>query len=137
MALKRVTMAAATAFLSINIWTGAPLLALWVGSRVVGQTVLSMKAVFVVVLVLAVLVFSLAAALSWLNNVYDELIGRPRSERRSPWLRSMRAEAEVHVSSRVGITMLERIVMTSVYLAVITLLIWFFFFAGSPLPNTL
>ncbi len=42
MALKRVTMAAATAFLSINIWTGAPLLALWVGSRVVGQTVLSM-----------------------------------------------------------------------------------------------
>ncbi len=92
---------------------------------------------FVVVLVLAVLVFSLAAALSWLNNVYDELIGRPRSERRSPWLRSMRAEAEVHFSSRVGITMLERIVMTSVYLAVITLLIWFFFFAGSPLPNTL
>ena len=136
MTLKRVTMAAATAFLSINIWTGAPLLALWVGSRVVGQTVLSMKAVFVVVLVLAVLVFALAAALSWLNNIYDELIGRPRTERRSPWLRSMRAEAEVHISSRVGITMLERIVMTSVYLAVITLLIWFFFFAGSPLPNT-
>jgi hypothetical protein len=36
----------------------------------------------------------------------------------------------------VGITLLERIVMTSVYLAMITLLIWFFFFAGSSLPNT-
>jgi len=26
--------------------------------------------------------------------------------------------------------------MTSVYLAVITLLIWFFFYAGSSMPNT-
>src|SRR5271166_5172746 len=29
--LKRTAMVAATAFLSINLWTGAPLLALWVG----------------------------------------------------------------------------------------------------------
>jgi hypothetical protein len=132
--VKRVTMAAATAFLSINIWTGAPLLALWVGSQVSGQTVLSMKAVFVVVLVLAVLVVALAVALTWLNNTYDELIGRPRTERRTPWLRSMRAESGGEINSRVGITVLEQIVMMSVYLAVITFVIWFFFFAGSPLP---
>ncbi len=43
MTFKRVAMAGAVAFLSINIWTGAPLLALWVGSHVVGQTVLSMR----------------------------------------------------------------------------------------------
>ena len=99
--VKRVSMAAATAFLSINIWTGAPLLALWVGSQVSGQTVLSMKAVFVVVLVLAVLVVALAMALTWLNNTYDELIGRPRTERRTPWLRSMRAESGAqHQQSR-------------------------------------
>jgi hypothetical protein len=24
--------------------------------------------------------------LTWLNNTYDELIGRPRTERRVPWL---------------------------------------------------
>jgi hypothetical protein len=135
-ALKRLTMAAATAFISINIWTGAPLLALWVGSQVSDQQVLSMKAVFVVVLVYAVLVVAMAVALTWLSNTYDELIGRPRTERRLTWLRSMRAEAEGHVSSRVGITAIERIVMISVYLAVIMLLIWFFFFAGSPLPNS-
>lgn len=131
--LKRVTMAAAVAFLSINIWTGAPLLALWVGSRVVGQTVLSMRAVFVVVVVLAVTVFAMALALAWLNNTYDELTGRERAERRSPWLRSMRAEDEGHVSARVGTTLLERIVMTSVYMAVITLLVWLAFFSGPPL----
>ncbi len=135
--LRRLAMAAATAFLSINLWTGAPLIALWVGSRSSDNTVLSMQAVFVVVLVLAVLVFAMAMALAWLNNAYDELVGRAQTERRMPWLRSMRAEAEGHISARVGITMLERIVMTSVYLAVITLLIWFFFFAGSSLPNTI
>jgi NADH:ubiquinone oxidoreductase subunit 5 (subunit L)/multisubunit Na+/H+ antiporter MnhA subunit len=135
MTIKRLAMAAASAFLSINLWTGAPLLALWVGSHSSNDAVLSLWAVFVVVLVLAVLVLVMAMALAWLDNTYDELIGRPHSERRMPWLRSMRAEAEGHVSARVGITLLERIVIASVYLAVITLLVWFFLFAGSPLPN--
>jgi hypothetical protein len=31
--------------------------------------------------------------------------------------------------------MLERIVMVNVYIAVITLVIWFFLSAGSPLPR--
>lgn len=124
-------MAGATAFISINLWTGAPLFALWVGSRVGAQTTPTMTAVIVVMLVLAALVTAMALALTWLNNTYDELTGRPRTERRVPWLRSMRAEAEGHISSRVGITTLERIVMVSVYLAVITLVIWLVFFAGS------
>jgi hypothetical protein len=134
-ALKRATMAAAAAFLTANIWMGAPLLALWAGSRVVAKGTLSMAAVGVVVATLAVLEFILTVALTWLNNVYDEITGRPRTERRSTWLRSMRAEGEGHVSQRVGITLLERIVMVNVYLAVIALLIWFVFFAGSPLPH--
>ncbi len=134
--LKRLAIAAATAFLSINLWTGAPLLALWVGSHSSDDTVLSMQAVFVVVLALALLVLAMALALTWLSNTYDELVGRPQRERRMPWMRSMRAEAEGHISARVGITLLERIVMTSVYLAVISLLIWLLFFAKSSLPNT-
>jgi hypothetical protein len=136
-ALKRATMAAATAFISINLWTGAPLLALWVGSQVEAKTTLTMSAVLVVMLVLAVLLTGMAVALTWLNNTYDELIGRQRTERRVPWLRSMRAEAEGHISSRAGITALERIVMISVYIAVITLLIWLVFFAGSMVPGVL
>jgi hypothetical protein len=129
MTLKRVAMAAATAFVSINIGLGAPLVALWVGSQISDQKVLSIKAVAAVVIVLAVLVFALAVALTWLNNTYDELIGRPRVERRAPWLRSMRAESEGHISSRVGITALERIVMVTVYVAVTALIVWLIFFA--------
>jgi hypothetical protein len=135
MALKRVTMAAATAFLTVNIWTGCPLLALWVGSQAVGNRALSMGAVGLVVVVLAVLVFVCALALTWVNNAYDELTGRPRAERRATWLRSMRAEAEGHVSQRVGITLLERIVMVNVYLAVIAFALWYVFSAGAPGPS--
>jgi hypothetical protein len=130
MGLKRATLAGATAFIAINIWTGAPLLALWVGAQTAGQTALSMKAVFVVLLVLVVLVLVMAVALTWLNNTYEELIGRLQIEKRASWLRS-----EGHISRRVGITVLERIVVLSVYMAVVTLLIWFFVVAGSPLPR--
>ena len=78
--------------------------------------------------------FALAVALSWLNNVYDELVGRPRTERRARWLRSMRAEDEGYVSERVGVTMLERIVMVNVYVAVTALAVWWAFFSGAPSP---
>ncbi len=134
LALKRAAMAAATAFTTVNIWTGAPLLALWIGSQVVGTRTLSMGAVGLVVVVLAVEVFALAVALAWLNNAYDELVGRPRTERRARWLRSMRDEDEGYVSQRVSITMLERIVMVNVYVAVTALAVWWVFFSGAPSP---
>lgn len=131
--MKRAAMAGATAFIAINIWTGAPLLALWVGSKTVGHSVLSMKAVFVVVVVLAVLLFPMVVALAWLNSSYNALTGRPEGERRLRWLRSMSTQGQDR--NEAGISLLERIVMTSVYVAVIALLVWFFAFARSPLPS--
>jgi hypothetical protein len=133
--LKRLAMAAATAFVAANIWTGCPLLALWIGSKTVGGQTLSMGAVGVVVVVLAVLVLGMALLLTWLNDVYDELTGRQRVERRSAWLRSMRAESERHVSQRAGVTALERIVMVNVYVAVATLVVWYVFYAAPPAPT--
>ncbi len=94
-----------------------------------------MEAIFVVIVVLAVLVFSMTLALAWLDRAYDELTGRPSREPRLAWLRSMNAggtDATVHAQ---GISLLERVVMVSVYIAMISFLIWFFFFAGSPLPT--
>ena len=109
----------------------APLLALWMGSQASGDTILSMKAVAVVIVVFAVLVVGSAFALTWLNNTYDELIGRQVGERRAPWMRD--ASSRGFMSSRVGETLLERIVILSVYVATISLLIWFFFFAHASL----
>ena len=134
---RRLALSAATAFLAVNIWTGAPLFALWVGSEVVGEKQLTFGAVFIVVLVLGTLVLLMALALAKLNATYDRLIGRPSRERRLTWLRSMRDEDwRVELHRRVGITVLEWIVMASVCLAVITFVVWFFVFAGSPLPSS-
>lgn len=131
--LKGLSLATATAFVTVNIWTGCPLLALWVGAQVVGERRVTMGAIFVIVAVLGVLVFVSALALSWLNATYDMLVGRPRVERRPAWMRSMRAEAEGRVAQRVGITPLERVVMLNVYVAVTLLAVWYVFFAGPPL----
>jgi hypothetical protein len=131
--LKRVGLAAATAFVTVNIWTGCPLAALWVGAQTVQERRVTMTSLFVIVTVLAVLVFASVYAISWLNATYDDLIGRPRIERRPAWMRSMRAEAEGRVVRRVGVTALERVVMLNVYVAVTLLAVWFVFFAGPPL----
>jgi hypothetical protein len=122
MLARRVAMSAATAFLAVNLWTGAPLFALWIGAQVVGKEQLTVKAVFIVLLVLGALVFALAMALTRLNAMYDRLVGRPTRERRLTWLRAMgddnwRAEG----SQLEGITVLERIVMVTVWLAMLAL----------------
>ena len=123
-------MAAATAFATINIWTGCPLVALWVAGQASDEHRITMTAFGVFVLAAAVLEGLTLIALAWLNDVYDELTGRQRVERRSPWLRAMSDEAEHHVSQRVGISLLERIVMINVYLVVIAFVVWYVFFAG-------
>jgi hypothetical protein len=137
MAAKKIGLVTGSALVTINMWTGAPLLAIWVGSKVQGHlTTLSMTAVFTVVAVLAVIVFSLGWALTWFNAKYDELTGRPAAARQtSPWLRSMRDEREEHVRRKYGISAIERVVVISVVAAVLVFEFWFFFLAGSSLPN--
>jgi hypothetical protein len=128
--LKRIALTAATAFAAINIWTGCPLVALWVAAQVSGEHRITMPALGVFLVTVALLEGVTIIALAWLNDVYDELTGRRRVERRSPWLRSMSEEAERHVSQRVGISLPERIVMIIVYVAVLALAVWYVFFAG-------
>ena len=128
--LKRIALTAATAFATINIWTGCPLLALWVAAQSSGEHRITMPALGVFLITVALLEGVTILALAWLNDVYDELTGRKRVERRSPWLRSMSEEAERHVSQRVGISVPERIVMIIVYFAVIAFAVWYVFFAG-------
>jgi hypothetical protein len=137
MALKKIGLVTASALCSINLWTGAPLFAVWVGSKVQGNlNNLSMTAVFSVIVVLAAMVFVLAMVLTWLNAKYDELTGRPAAARQtSPWLRSMRDEREHDVRRKYGISGVERMVVICAVAGVLAFEVWFFFFAGSSLPN--
>ncbi len=131
--LKRTLMAAATAFLTINLWTGSPLLALWLGSQVGEQQTLSLKPILVVILTLTALTLAISVALGWLEARYRRLVGLPLRENRLTWLRSFNAQSE-NVRN-VPTSAIERIVTAIVYVAVIVLIVWFLFFAGSPLPH--
>jgi hypothetical protein len=134
--MKRVAVAAATTVVAVNIWTGCPLLAVWVGSKAARASYLSMGAVGVVIVVLVVSALAMAALLARLTATYDELIGRPLTARRtSPWLRSMRGEREQPERGHRGITATERLIITSVVACVLVFEVWLFFFAGSSLPN--
>jgi hypothetical protein len=137
MALKKIGLISASALCSINLWTGAPLFAVWVGSKVQGNlNNISMTALFSVVVVLSATVFALALLLTWLNTKYDDLTGRPPAARQtSPWLRSMRDEREDDVRRKYGINGVERVVVICAVAGVLAFEVWFFFFAGSSLPN--
>ena len=137
MVLKRIGLVAASALVSINIWTGAPLLAVWVGSKVQGSlTTLSMSAVLSVIAVLAVTVLALAFLLAQINRAYDDLIGRePVGRQTSPWLRSMRGEREADIRQKHGMSAIEKVMVATVVAGALAFEVWFFFFAGSSLPN--
>jgi hypothetical protein len=134
--LKRLLLITATALLGTNTWTGAPLFAVWVGSHAQNGRVLSLRGVVTVLVVLAVLEFLLALALSSLSASYDRLTGRPRfAGETSPWHRAKRGDRVQDIRARFGMSAPEKVVAASVVLGILALEIWFFFLAGSPLPK--
>jgi hypothetical protein len=135
--IKRMGIAAATALMTLNIWTGAPLAAMWIGSQAAGDESLSMRGVCVVVLALAALDFGLTMALTWLNGIYREVTGLPPASKRLIGLRSMRGEPEASTSQSPRAGTLEGIVVLNVYLAFAALAIWYVFFAGAPFSMVL
>src|SRR5438874_13311709 len=75
---RRVLLLAAIILATLNIWTGSPLLAVWVGSKVQGNLgTLQMSAVGSIVLVLGAMAFLLVRAIAWLDVRYGEAVGRP------------------------------------------------------------
>ncbi|HEX8207598.1 MAG TPA: hypothetical protein VF587_16160 [Solirubrobacteraceae bacterium] len=133
--IERIALQAIMGLSALNIWTGAPLLAVWVGSRVAqSATTVTMGTVLLVVVVLFVACLALVWALSWASATYDELTGRPQSVRRHvPWLRSMRAERVNYEREKHEVTALERILVIMVAVVVVAFEIWFFFYSPSPI----
>ena len=121
------------AVVTLNIWTGSPLLALWIGSKVQGGGPPSMGAFGVVVLVMGALSFLLYQLMKRIGSAYDEVTGvKPGARQHAPWLRSMRGERrDLPGAATLPVTALERVVVITVLLAAVAFEIWFFFFAGS------
>ena len=135
--LKRLGLVIATALAATNAWTGAPLLAVWIGSQVQSERLVSMRGVVTVVAALAILEFLLGWALTWLNVRYDELTGRPQTAAQtSPWHRAKRGDRVEDIRSRYGVNAPEKVVAACVVAGVLVFEIWFFFFAGSSLSSS-
>jgi hypothetical protein len=135
-AFTRIVLGILTTLVSLNLWTGGPLLALWVGSRVeasVGQ--LSMGAVAATIGVLIAETFLLYRALVFLTARYNAAIGREAPRRQTAWLKPMSGERRSLEVRRRPLTAAERIVVVTVVLAFELLVVWFFFFAHYSLPS--
>ncbi len=134
--VKRFLLAALIALLVLNLWTGGPLLALWLGSRVQGEGPPKMGAIGVVILALVVISVALYRALQATTRAYDDLTGGgPTVRQHAPWLRSMRGERPEYDGVRPELSSAEQILVGGVLVAFAAFEIWFFFFSGSPIGS--
>ena len=130
--VQSAAILAAMAVTAVNIWTGSPLLALWVGSRLQGTSGLSMGAVFAVIAVMVLASLGLIKLLGVLGARHDRLLGIPPGPRRQqPWLRSLSGERSRDQRARQRITALDVVLVGTVLIAAVAFEVWFFFFSGS------
>jgi hypothetical protein len=140
--LKRVGLTVTAVLASINMWTGCPLFALWIGSQFEGwigarapSTGVSMESLLVVVVVLGVLGIALAVLVTRVSDAYDKLTGRPHKARRTtPWLRSLGGERQKAEPERYGVSAVERVAIISVVLCVLVFELWWLLLPRSALP---
>jgi len=134
--IVRVALATAMTVAGFNLWTGAPLLALWVAAQVERrQGELTMGTVGLFIAVMGSAIFALYQALQWLDVRFGEAIGRkPGTRQPLPWLKSTSGERVPAKRPPEPLTPLERVLVLMVVLAIGAFEVWFFFFAGSSLP---
>jgi hypothetical protein len=119
-------------FAAFSLWTLIPLGWVYIASKLAKSQFPSIGPYMIVVVGIIVTVLIDAWIIGRLNDLYVRVTGTNRLVQSRPnWLKSMRDEAPVHNA----VTVVEAVMMSSVLLAAVALVIWFFLLAGSPLPN--
>ncbi len=117
---------------AFSLWTLIPLGWVYIGSKVSHSQFPSMGPYLVVIVGIILTVLIDAWVIGRLNDLYVRVTGSNRLVQTRPsWLKSLRDTAPVHNS----VTVVAAVMMSSVMLAAIALVTWFFLLAGSPLPN--
>jgi hypothetical protein len=134
--VRRIGWISVMILLTVNIWTGGPLLALWIGSRVQGSGQPTMGPIVVTAISLGAISFGLVRLLAIVDARYGQAMGRTTSVRQHvPWLRSMRGERP-HEQRRFGdLSPLEIILVVAVVIVIALFEVWFFFFSSSPIDQ--
>jgi hypothetical protein len=130
-------VAATTVFFAMllaafSLWTLIPLGWVYIASKLAKSQFPSIGPYMIVIVGIIVTVLVDAWIIGRLNDLYVRVTGSNRLVQSRPgWLKSMRDTGPVHAS----VTVVEAVMMSSVMLAALALMVWFFLLAGSPLPN--
>ena len=117
---------------SVVLWIGIPVGWVWVASRTVKTSQPSLGPYLLVLVATPLTMWIWGKLLFRLNDLYRRLTGQSYEVRAQlPWHRSMRGERNVARPT----TVLDVVMIVSVSLALAAFGIWFFFFAGSSIPN--
>jgi hypothetical protein len=134
--VKRIILVVLMVLVTLNIWTGSPLLALWIGSRVQSQSGPSMLAVGAAAVSLAIFSYALVKVLARLDHTYGRLTGQASTvSRHVPWLRSMRGERPHQIKHVRELSALEVVLIATVVIVVALFEVWFFFYSPSPIDQ--
>jgi hypothetical protein len=118
---------------AVLVGAGVPLLWVWIGSMIQGARGATQVEFSTALAMIVGIVFTYGLVLyiaGWLQGRSDETMPPPV---RYPWNRSMRDEPYRPGTSK--LSPIEAAFVIAAVVATIALLIWFFGFAGSPLPN--
>jgi hypothetical protein len=119
-------------FAAFSLWTLIPLGWVYIASKLSHSQFPSIGPYMVVIVGIIATVLVDAWLIGRLNDLYIRVTGSNRLVQTRPgWLRSLRDTGPVHNS----VTVVEAVMMSSVMLAALALVTWFFLLAGSPLPN--
>jgi hypothetical protein len=117
---------------SVVLWIGVPLGWLYVASQLTESSQPTMGPYVLVLVGIPATMFAVGKGLAALDRTYGRVTGAgdgPRAQ--APWHRSLRGDrrpARAH-------SVLDVVMVCSVGLAVLSLGVWFFLFAGSSLPT--
>src|SRR6478609_9116028 len=117
---------------AFSLWTLIPLGWVYIASKLSHSQFPSIGPYMVVIVGIIVTVLIDAWVIGRLNDLYIRVTGSNRLVQTRPnWLKSLRDTGPVHNT----VTVVEAVMMSSVMLAGLALITWFFLLAGSPIPN--
>jgi hypothetical protein len=117
---------------AFSLWTAIPLSWVYIASKLSETQFPSGGPYAVVAVGIVASILVVAWLIGRLNELYIRLTGTNRlGPIRPTWLKSMRDTTPM----RGSVTVVEAVLMSSVMLAALALTLWFFLWAGSPIPN--
>jgi hypothetical protein len=117
---------------AFSLWTLIPFGWIWIGSRISTTQAPSAGPYALVFFGIVVSIIAVVLLLTWLNRLYEHLIGS--TEIKLERVRLWKSLSDDRLARRRW-TVLEAVVLSSVLCAMLAMGAWFLLLAGSPLPS--